>query len=167
MTSRLFRKGSGKRGQGLVEFTLVFPLIALLLFAVFDLGRGVYAYNTIANSARQAARVAAVNQIVTTNTKCNEDMPIEDPSNPDWSVKACAVSAALALGLAPVNVNVTYSAPTDESSLICVPGNLHIGCIATVTVSYSYAPITPVIGNIVGPITISATSQMPIEYVLE
>ncbi len=50
------------RGQTLVEFALVVPLFLLIVIGLFDVGRGVFAYNTIANSARAAARVAIVNQ---------------------------------------------------------------------------------------------------------
>lgn len=40
-----------------------------------------------------------------------------------------------------------------------------IGCEASVTVSYSWSPITPIIGRIIGPITLSSTTSMPTEHV--
>jgi len=46
-----------ERGSSLVEFALVIPVIMLLIFGAVDLGRAVYAYNTIANAARDGARV--------------------------------------------------------------------------------------------------------------
>ena len=69
--------GSGKAnlsGQSLASSPFVFPVLALLLFALLDLGRAVYMYNTLANAARQGARVAAVNQNAG-NGVC--DYPIE------------------------------------------------------------------------------------------
>src|ERR671912_110155 len=45
------------RGQALVEFALVLPL--------FLLGRAVFAYNTLTNAAREGARLAIVNQDLT------------------------------------------------------------------------------------------------------
>ena len=51
------------RGQALVEFALVFPVLILILLGIFEVGRAVFAYNTIGNAAREGARVAAVNQI--------------------------------------------------------------------------------------------------------
>ena len=152
------------RGQALVEFALVFPIIALILFGIFDVGRAVYAYNTIANAARQGVRVAIVNQAVTTNTSCTQDMPIEDPSNPDWSIKACAAQAAVSLGVTTGDVGVTYVAPASDPTLSCSP-TLNVGCVANVTVTYTWTPITPVISNIMGSIRMSSTSQMPIERV--
>ena len=158
-------------GQALVEFALVFPLIVLLLLGIFDLGRAVYAYSTIANAARQGARVAAVNQLAPpdTNTLCEEDQPVEDPANPHWSTRACAANSAVSLGIPTTAVTVSYSSPLDPSPphnalLSCSPA-LDVGCIATVSVTYTWSAITPVIGNILGPINMSATSQIPIERV--
>lgn len=51
-----------QRGQALVEFALIIPIFILVIVGVFDVGRAVYGYNTVANAARAAARVAIVNQ---------------------------------------------------------------------------------------------------------
>lgn len=168
-----------QRGQGLVEFALVFPIIVLLLIATFDMGRAVYAYTSIANAARQGARVAAVNQLYPAGsvTTCAENMPVEDMTSggtPTWSARACAAAAATSLGLTPSNVTVAYAAPSG-STLACPAGPapaaasantpFHVGCIASVTVSYPFAPITPLIGGFLGSFTMSSTSQMPVERV--
>ena len=58
---RLRRDRRG-RGQALVEFALVIPIFLLLLVAIFDMGRAVFAYNTLTNAAREGARMAIVNQ---------------------------------------------------------------------------------------------------------
>ena len=68
------RRGAG--GQSLVEFSLVFPIIMLLIAGFFEIGRAVFAFNTIANAARQGARVAAVNQLADV-TECNALWPID------------------------------------------------------------------------------------------
>ena len=60
------RRGSGgrekgrTRGQTLVEFALVFPLFALLLFGLIDVGRLVYINNAISEGAREGARFGSV-----------------------------------------------------------------------------------------------------------
>jgi Flp pilus assembly protein TadG len=176
--SRRSRRGL-ERGQSLVEFSLIFPIVVLLLIAVFDIGRGVYAYTSIANAARSGARIAAVNQLYpdASDTMCAENMPVEDTTSgasPTWSARACAASAATSLGLAPTDVSVSYAAPSG-TTLVCPAGPapadasannpFHVGCMVSVTVSYSWAPITPLIGSFVGPITMSSTSQMPVERV--
>ena len=107
------------RGQGLVEFALVFPVFILLLFGIFDLGRAVYAYNTIGDAAREGARVAIVNQIQT-SPDCVQDRPIQDLANPHWSIKACAIRWANALDLTASDVTVSYAAPPGIT-LTCSP----------------------------------------------
>jgi len=168
-----------QRGQGLAEFALVFPIIVLLLVAIFDIGRGVYAYTSIANAARQGARVAAVNQLypAESDTICNENMPVEDLAaggTPTWSARACAAAAANSLGLRPTNVTVTYAAPSG-SILACPAGPapalplantpFHVGCMATVTVTYTWSPVTPIISSFVRTISMTSTSSMPVERV--
>jgi len=157
-----------REGQALVEFALVLPVFLLIVFGVFDLGRAVYAYNTVANAAREGARVASVNQIVS-SPDCNESKPVEDPSNAHWSVKTCAASSALALGVQASDVTVSYT-PPPSTSVICpdppTPTSpIHVGCIASVTVVYTFNASTPVIGALVGPIHMSATSAAPVERV--
>jgi len=151
-----------ERGQGLVEFALVFPVFVLLLLGIFDLGRAVYAYNTIGDAAREGARVAIVNQIET-SPDCVLDRPIQDLANPHWSIKACAIRWGNALDLQDANVTVSYAAPPGIT-LTCSP-TVSVGCIATVTVTYDWHPITPIIGGLVGDLAMSSTSQVPVERV--
>ena len=173
---RTRRRSTGQGGQGIAEFALVFPIIVLLLVAVFDMGRAVYAYNSIANAARQGARVAAVNQLYPADsvTVCNESMPVEDTApgtTPTWSARACAASAATSLGVQPSQVGVGYAPPAGVT-LDCPAGPapsastpFHVGCIVSVTVTYQWSAITPIIGGLMGPISMSSTSQMPVERV--
>src|ERR1700704_5776571 len=44
------------RGQGLVEFALVAPVLISLVFGVFDFGRAMSANVTVNNSSREGAR---------------------------------------------------------------------------------------------------------------
>ncbi len=152
-----------RAGQALVEFAVVIPVLVLIMVAIFDIGRAVFDYNTIANAARQGARVATVNQILT-SPDCVEDRPIVDPSNPHWSIKECAAEAATTLDVTSANVAVAYSAPPG-TALVCTSTQLEVGCVVSVTVTYTYTPITPVVGQILGPIQMSSTSQQLIDRV--
>ncbi len=40
-----------------------------------------------------------------------------------------------------------------------------VGCLVDVTVTYQYSAATPLIGDLIGPITITSTTTMPIERV--
>lgn len=58
---------STQRSQALIEFSLVSPVLLLLLFGIVDLGRGVFYYDTLNHAAREGARTAvrASNQLPT------------------------------------------------------------------------------------------------------
>ena len=92
---RTSRHGHRERGQGLVEFALLMPVVLLILMAMFDFGRAVYAYSVIANSAREGARVA-----------------ITLPADPA-DITAAVQNAAIGLDLAQLTITVTY--PTAET----------------------------------------------------
>jgi Flp pilus assembly protein TadG len=152
-------------GQTLVEFALVIPVILLLAFGFIDIGRLVFDYNTLTNAARQAARVAAVNQLDPASgpTECLYNRPIVDPSDPHWTFRGCAVAAGRTVGVADSDVTIGYSAPPG-TTLSCSP-TVNVGCIASVTLVHTFSPITPIAGSIVGPVVMTTTSQMPVERV--
>jgi Flp pilus assembly protein TadG len=155
-----WREDPRQRGQALVEFALVFPIIALVLFGMVDLSRAVFAYNTASNIARSAARVAIVNQDPTVTTlTC-------DTTDPGVSAAGCAQAAGNSLGTQASDVTVVYHSPADTASdttTDCAP--LAIGCLAVVTVHYQFTPITPIIAQLIGPISITSTTKVPVERV--
>jgi Flp pilus assembly protein TadG len=159
---RLVRRERSK-GQSLVEFAFVFPIIAMLAFAFIDIGRAVFEWNTLTNSARQAVRVAAVNQLDPTSApwNCDAHRPVESTVAPNWTFRGCALAAAKALGVTGSDVSVSYAAP--PGTTIQCTSSLTVGCLVRVTVVNNYIPITPIAGSIIGPIAMSATSEMPIE----
>lgn len=69
---RSWGRRAPSRGQALVEFALVIPIFLLLLFALVDFGRVVFAQQAITQGAREGARaalVAALDAAITT-TAC-------------------------------------------------------------------------------------------------
>lgn len=50
----------GRRGQALVEFALIAPLLFLMLGGIMTLGIGVFYQQQLTNAAREAARYAAI-----------------------------------------------------------------------------------------------------------
>ena len=156
-------RARASKGQALVEFAFVFPIIALLAFAFIDVGRAVFGYNQLTAAAREAARVAAVSQAdpVSGPWNCLANKPVENALTPNWTFRGCAMTAGKALGVTAADVTVSYSAPPGTD--IECESSLTVGCIATITVVNQYNAITPVAGTLIGPISMSATSQMPIE----
>ena len=49
-----------ERGQELVEFALILPLLLLLMVGIFEFGYVVFAYNTLSNAVREGARFGSV-----------------------------------------------------------------------------------------------------------
>ena len=54
------RSHLGQRGQALVEFAFVFPILLFVLFATVDFGVGLTRWIAVTNAAREAARLGAV-----------------------------------------------------------------------------------------------------------
>ncbi|HWM15244.1 MAG TPA: TadE family protein [Microbacterium sp.] len=132
-------------GQSLVEFALVLPILLILMLGVLDFGRAIFAYNSVSNGARSGARVAIVNQDLDVITAAVEDE---------------------AFGLDDVDVsfdpNVEGVPDCPQTNVDCCPS---IGCVIEVAVSTEYVPATPIFSQLVGSITVSSESQMPIERV--
>lgn len=124
-----------QRGQSLVETALVLPILLIILMGIFDFGRAVFAYNAVSNAAREAARVAIVNQ--------NSTGVVDEGKRS-------------ALGLDPSAIDVTFTLPG-------CPGTVLVGCTAQVTVDHEWSAITPIIGSVVGPIQLSSTTEMRVE----
>jgi Flp pilus assembly protein TadG len=132
-------------GQALVEFAFVLPIALLLLFALFDAGRAVIFYSELTNAARVGARVAMVNQ--SNDATCS-------PGDPR-TFKCAASQQTTGMGIAAASIpDLTVS-----GSNCALMGS----CAATVTISYPYVPVTPVISQIIGSINLTASSSMPIE----
>lgn len=49
-----------RRGQELVEFALVLPVLLLVVMSILDLGRAIYYYSAVHNSAREGARYGII-----------------------------------------------------------------------------------------------------------
>ena len=144
-----FRRDRRSRGQSLVEFSLVIPIFLLLLIAVFDLGRGVFAYNTLTNAAREGARMAIVNQdTATIIADAKEATAIVELNNP--SVR--------------IGFYVMADDGSPDLSNDCDP--VAVGCLAVVSFEADYRPITPMISNIVfgNGVKFTAESVLSVEY---
>jgi hypothetical protein len=79
---------SGRKGQDLIEFAIVLPLLLLVLFGVVDLGRLFHSAITITNAARVGARYGALRSdiynCIPSDTTC---VPVCDPNcGPDYFI---------------------------------------------------------------------------------
>jgi TadE-like protein len=156
------RMNRQRRGQALVEFALILPVLLLIIFGIVDAGRLIFTMNTVGNAARSAARVAIVNQSTAGSDTCDTLSATAYPIG-------CAIASGINLSIAPADVVVTYRDPADTGT--CPPPpppqppGLQIGCLAVVQVTGHYTPLTPIIGQIIGSVTVQSTSKVPIERV--
>jgi Flp pilus assembly protein TadG len=115
-------------GQALVETAIVLPVVVLMLFGILDAGRIFYTWNVVTNSAREGARVGAVQTTYNVN-----------------AVKVAAAAAGASVGVTAANVNPTCPGTCGSSSLL------------SVQVSKNVSMITPVISAIFGS-TVNVTN---------
>ena len=140
------------RGQTLTEFALVIPLLLLLFMGIFDLARAAYTLNVTGDAARNGVREAIVNQ------NCS-------------AITDRAKSAAVALDLSAANAVQTtiyksplkVNTPTPDTCAGGLGGGYGIGWLAEVRVTATFKTITPIVGQLVGPLSLSSTARLPIE----
>ncbi|HEY64581.1 MAG TPA: hypothetical protein G4O02_08415 [Caldilineae bacterium] len=87
-------------GQSAVEFAATFLFFIVLIMTVLDLGRGIYAYTTIAAAAQSGARYGIV--------------------NPDDISGIQNAVVRNAIGLDPSNIVVSVSYPTSDVVAVTV-----------------------------------------------
>ena len=125
---RLHGLSSRRRQQGLamVEFTLVLPVLLLLLLAFGEFGRMLYQYNVLLQASRDADRFVASNA---------------------WDSTLGAVSLSSTLLTQTKNVAV-YGVPANTGTAVVsglTTGNVVVAAVGTdhvrVTITYTFCPV--------------------------
>jgi len=117
----------GERGQSLVEFALILPVLVIVLVGVFDLGRGVMLSETLGHAVREGARHA----IVRGSTSSSPLGPATLTTPPAADNAATSVIRGHAIGINSV-VTIVISWPD---------GNADRGSEVDVVATTSYTPI--------------------------
>jgi PKD repeat protein len=123
------------RGQSMVEFALVLPILFVLLLISIDFGRVYLGYINVQNMARIAANEAATNP--------------EGWLNADPTVIASYRQQILEDARA-INCDIPMSNGTLDASANPDFTGSNVGDTATVRITCDFGVITPVISNIVG-----------------
>jgi len=132
---------SSSRGQSLVEFALLLPILMLIAVMLLDLGRAVYYYSVIHNAAREGARYGIVHYTLPRDTLI---------------ANIITASRELTVGLDQAELTVTPTVPAYP---------IETGDILEVTAEYSFSVVTPLANLFIdgGVIDLSSTSTMYFE----
>jgi len=141
----------GKRGQSLVEFALVLPVFLLVVLAIVDGGRAIFAYNGSSQAARNVARVASVN--------CFDPNGVYPPCDKSSDPAVASAIAAQQVSLVgPATWTVTC---VDSSGNTPTPA-CAIGDYVKVTVTATFKLITPGVSLAFGTVGVTSTSTQQI-----
>lgn len=121
-----------QRAQAMVEFAAIATLFFLLAFVVLDGGRAIYSYATVAEAAREGAHIA------------------ETTDSTDAQIRSAITGHTGLLGDLGSAATIT---PTPSRTA---------GQTVTITVTYVYRPVTPLLSAF-GPITFTSTTVVVAE----
>ncbi|HHT71415.1 MAG: TadE family protein [bacterium] len=138
------------RGQTMVEFALIAPVLLLILMGMFDFGRVFHAYVTVSTVARETARYAIVR---------HSEKEVFDK----------AEESAVGLNSTKLNFDVVC-AGTNKNYVISTPGSLDdtdapwnsepFGTQLKVTANYSCELLTPLMVSVIGANSVSMSSKV-------
>jgi Flp pilus assembly protein TadG len=134
-----------ERGQGLIEFALMVVFLSVLLMGVFDLGRAYFSYLALKDAAQEGAYYgSAFPQCVTAAAfpAC------ADPNNIPFRVRHSTPRGSL------VDMNDALAQVS-----IDLPAVMEAGQVLTVTVTYRYQMLTPLVGAIANGQVLTLTAK--------
>jgi Flp pilus assembly protein TadG len=153
--------GAPSRGQALVEFALVSPLLLMFSFVTIDVGRVIYTYSAISSAAREGARTLSLRTANSTDClaiarmeAAGQAFPLQmdpnsliadsDPNNPSGPLQPGTPQRGQ--GLIYIWPAVSLSTPQDQGTNCDgpqrqVPPNVrHVA----VEIQYRFVPLTPI-----------------------
>ncbi len=126
-----------ERGQSLVEFALMVPVLLLLIVGLIDIGQGLQAYVALGNAVRETARETAVHGAAASS----KWGPTANDANVTTSVRSRAV------GLDGSAITVTSSWPSGSNAQ---------GNEAVITATYTFRPAA---SALIGGVTLPLSAQ--------
>ena len=145
-----------RRGQSLVEFAIVLPILLLLTLIALDFGRVYLGWINLQSMSRIAANLAANNPTAWQGGgDANVQAKYQNQIRNDAAATNCKLplSGGVQTAPAPVFADTGGNGATDD-----------VGDAVTVNLSCTFNLITPGIKNIVGgTITVSASSVFPVK----
>jgi Flp pilus assembly protein TadG len=142
------------RGTALIEFALVLPLLAILVFGTIDIGRAYRLENRLKNAAREGGRLAQISPLNVDNSGGT----CADPNNIDYAATHEEASAASGYTVTVTRMDTNTVLTGCSSSTL--PGGTHV----KVRVSAPFKVVTPLVGALTGnSITVSGTQEVVVQ----
>jgi hypothetical protein len=159
-----------RRGQALAEMAVMVPFLVIGMMGMLDLGRAFYYQISLTNAVREAARYGALPYYTGTNPACVAIPPSTTGPGPSCPVPGdAAIKARLAQELTGTGFIVDPTkivVSPDEGTRVTNCGSTGSCQYAlTVTATYQFTFITPIIGDLIGnPLTLKTSSIFRTEY---
>ena len=138
---RFFADRDDDRGQSLVEFALLLPLMLLIITGLFDVARAVWEENTLAYAAREGTRYAIVHGSYGSPAADTTDVgnALCNPGDIVICTNIPNVVRTAAIGVPNVTVTVTYpkAKPGTNPPVPCADRN----CPVAVEASAPFIPL--------------------------
>jgi Flp pilus assembly protein TadG len=118
---------TSERGQTMVEFAIVLPILVVLLFGIIQFGIAFNNYETITDAARAAARVAAVSRQASDPVGACQNAALNAASNLDMTQPGAGVTCTYDPSMQPgttVQVEVDYPYSIDLFGIPVTNGTL-------------------------------------------
>ena len=144
------RATARERGQALVEFAFVGFALALLVLGMFDVGRAVWNYNTLAHATREGTRYAMVHG-ASSSDPWGPGSAYFTPPNTDTKVRETVEESASGIDTSRLTVEAEWLDGTNAA-----------GTRVKVTSHYSYDPVFDFFG--IASFTMNNSSTMEITH---
>ncbi len=149
--SRFPTRFDSRRGQTLVEYSIVLLVVLMFVFGLIEICRLMLTYNTLAEAARAGVRYAEVHG--DDRYGGGSEGPSGGPGCTAPNVVNVVANAASTAGLSASALNV----------LVCYSPSNAVSNTVTVTANYAYTPIVSFIG-LAPTINLSSTTQGTISF---
>jgi hypothetical protein len=157
MEIKIFKKHKPKfKGQGIVEFALVLPILLLLIFGIIEAGRLLWLYSAVLSSSREAARYGSASGEISGSLRYYADCD---------GIRDAAMRIGRFAGISSTDVSISYDHGPASSSpfAICpIPADQQVSLADRVVVQVvsNWQPFLP-LANF-GPVPISAITRRTI-----
>ena len=131
------------RGSAIMEFSLMLPFVLLLFFGIVEFTRFMQAFLTVQHAAREGARYAITGRSVTGEVA-------DRPQSIVFKTRAAAAGLRIEDRVDGVAQEDYSTTPNDLDVWVNPIGGGAASGLITVTVTYNFSPLVPVVINVVG-----------------